>query len=91
MSDIDDRPRDRREVRTDSRVPPHNIDAEASLLGAMLLDPEPFNLAVEQKLVPEDFYKPAHQHVFAAVRTLAAAGEAVDVVTVADELRRRGR
>lgn len=88
MSDVDDRPRDRREVRADSRVPPHNIDAEASLLGAMLLDPEPFHLAVEQKLVPEDFYKPAHQHVFAAVRTLAAAGEAVDVVTVADELRR---
>jgi len=82
------RPAAPRGTRTDSRVPPHNLDAEASLLGAMLLNEEPIGLASEKQLVPEDFYKPAHGHVYAAIRSLTAAAEAVDVVTVADELRK---
>lgn len=88
MVDISDRPDTRRVTRTDSRIPPHNLDAEASLLGAMLLDEAPISLAIEQQLDPNDFYKPAHSQVFAAIRTLSASGDAVDVVTVADELRR---
>ena len=91
MSDFSDRPERSsapRTTRTDSRVPPHNLDAEASLLGAMLLNEEPIGLAIEQQLVPEDFYKPAHGHVFAAIKVLSQAADAVDVVTVADELRR---
>jgi replicative DNA helicase len=89
IADIDDRRGDaRRPVKSDSRVPPHNLDAEASLLGAMLLDQEPIGLAIERGLIAEDFYKPAHGHVFAAIRTLASAAQAVDAVTVADELRR---
>ena len=82
------RPAAPRGTRTDSRVPPHNLDAEASLLGAMLLNEEPIGLASEKQLVPEDFYKPAHGHVYAAIRSLTSAAEAVDVVTVADELRK---
>jgi replicative DNA helicase len=54
----------------------------------MLLNEEPIGLASEKQLVPEDFYKPAHGHVYAAIRSLTAAAEAVDVVTVADELRK---
>lgn len=88
MVDISDRADTRRVTRTDSRIPPHNLDAEASLLGAMLLDEAPISLAIEQQLDPNDFYKPAHAQVFAAIRTLSASGDAVDVVTVADELRR---
>jgi replicative DNA helicase len=95
MSDYSDRPEynDRPEprrapARTDSRIPPHNLDAEASLLGAMLLDETPIGLAIEQQLDPSDFYKPAHGHVYAAIRSLSAAAEAVDAVTVAEELRR---
>ena len=91
MSDFSDRPERSpapRTTRTDSRVPPHNLDAEASLLGAMLLNEEPIGLAIEQQLVAEDFYKPAHGHVFAAIKALSQAADAVDVVTVADELRR---
>ena len=64
------RPAAPRGTRTDSRVPPHNLDAEASLLGAMLLNEEPIGLASEKQLVPEDFYKPAHGHVYAAIRSL---------------------
>ena len=78
----------RRVTRSDSRVPPHNLDAEASLIGAMLLDENPIGLAIEQRLVAEDFYKPAHGHVYAAIRTLSGAAEAVDVVTVSEELRK---
>ena len=89
IADIEDRRSDpRRSVRTDSRVPPHNLEAEASLLGAMLLAEEPIGLAIERGLVADDFYKPAHAHVYAAIRSLAGAAQAVDAVTVAEELRR---
>lgn len=88
MANDSDSSRAPRTVRSDSRIPPHNLDAESSLLGAMLLDAEPVNLAVERQLMPEDFYKPAHQHVYEAIRSLTASGEAIDPVTVADELRR---
>lgn len=87
--DYNDRPESRRApTRTDSRIPPHNLDAEASLLGAMLLDETPIGLAIENQLDPSDFYKPAHGHVYAAIRSLSAAAEAVDAVTVSEELRR---
>ena len=51
------------------RVPPHNLDAEESLLGAMLLSRDAIAAALEC-CVAEDFYKPAHGHVFAAVTAL---------------------
>ena len=78
---------DKRPVVT-ARVPPHNISAEASLLGAMLLSPEAIITATEQGLVTADFYKPGHQHIFDAIKSLSGSSEPVDVVTVADELRR---
>lgn len=91
MSDNNDRserPNTRPAPRTDSRTPPHNLDAEASLLGAMLLDDTPVGLAIEMLLDPSDFYKPSHGHVYAAVRSLSGQGEAIDAVTVSEELRR---
>ena len=54
------------------RVPPHNIEAEESVLGAIMLSPDAANVALE-KLRPEDFYKPAHQLVFEAVTALFKA------------------
>ena len=74
----------------EARVPPHNLDAEESLLGALLLSRDAVNTATELGLGAADFYKPAHQHVYEAIRVLMAAGEPVDAVTVADELRRSG-
>jgi replicative DNA helicase len=70
-----------------SRVPPHNIDAEESLLGAMLLSRDAIAAALET-CSADDFYKPAHGHIFEAVCSLYGAGEPADPVTVADELRR---
>ena len=69
------------------RVPPHNLQAEESLLGAMLLSRDAIAAAVET-CSANDFYKPAHGHIFDAVCSLYAQGEPADPVTVADELRR---
>jgi replicative DNA helicase len=78
------------QLRTGSRVPPHNLEAEESLLGAMLLGATPITAAAEVRITSADFYKPAHGHVFDAIARLYAAGEPADPVTVADELRRAG-
>jgi replicative DNA helicase len=69
------------------RTPPHNLDAEQSLLGAMLLARDAIAAAVET-CGADDFYKPAHGHVFDAITTLYSRGEPADPVTVADELAR---
>jgi replicative DNA helicase len=71
------------------RVPPHDLHAEESLLGAMMLEPEAIASAAGV-VRADDFYKPAHSHIFDAVHALYATGQPVDAVTVADELRRNG-
>jgi replicative DNA helicase len=77
------------EERHSGRVPPHNIEAEESLLGAMLLSKEAIATAVET-VAGADFYKPAHAHLFEAIVTLYGAGEPVDPLTVAEVLHRNG-
>jgi replicative DNA helicase len=74
--------------RGKTRIPPHNVDAEASLLGAMMLSEDAIAIVLERGLVSEDFYRPAHRHIFDAIRSLSVAGEPVDPVTVGEELRR---
>jgi len=71
------------------RIPPHNLEAEESLLGAMLLSRDAIAVAVE-RCVAEDFYKPSHAHIFSAITALYSRGEPADAVTVAEELRRAG-
>jgi len=71
------------------RVPPHNLEAEESLIGAMLLSRDAIAAGIE-RCTAQDFYKPAHAHIFEAVVSLYAKGQPVDPVTVADELRRSG-
>ncbi|MDQ2740143.1 MAG: replicative DNA helicase [Actinomycetota bacterium] len=68
-------------------MPPSNLQAEESLLGAMLLSRDAVAAAAEI-VSTEDFYKPAHGHLYEAVTSLVSQGEPVDPVTVADELRR---
>ncbi len=69
------------------RVPPNDLQAEESLLGAMLLSRDAIASAVESCRT-EDFYRPAHGHIFEAICSLYAQGEPADPVTVADELKR---
>src|SRR5271154_1842699 len=71
------------------RVPPHNLEAEESLLGAMLLSRDAIATAMEI-CKPEDFYKSSHGHIFVAITSLFSDGEPADWVTVTEELRRRG-
>lgn len=69
------------------RRPPCNLEAEESLLGAMLLSRTAIDVASEL-VAPDDFYKPAHGHIYEAITSLSSRGEPVDPVTVAEELRR---
>lgn len=70
-------------------IPPNSLDAERSVLGAMLQDPEAVLLGQEM-LKKDAFYQPAHQEIFDAMMALAAVGRPVDIITVDDELTRRG-
>src|SRR6188472_1790986 len=92
MDRRDDRRSDDRNQQRSSagRVPPHNLQAEESVLGAVLLSRDAIGAVSEQGLRPEDFYRPAHQHIFDAVRALYSTGAPADTITVADELRRAG-
>ncbi len=72
------------------RVAPHSVEAEASVLGSILLDNEVLvNHAAS--LIPEMFYREGHRKIFAAVRALADRGEPVDLVTLTEELRSRSQ
>jgi replicative DNA helicase len=71
------------------RVPPHNIEAEESVLGSMLLSKDAIAEVLEL-LREEDFYRPAHRTVFRSILDLYSHGGAVDAITVAEELRRSG-
>src|SRR5207248_1084369 len=70
------------------RIPPHNLEAEESLLGAMMLSREAIKAAIEARLEPADCYKPAHGAIYESAFALHSRGEPVDPVTVAEELRR---
>ena len=70
------------------RVPPHNLDAEVSVLGSMLLSRNAV-ADVSEVIGPEDFYRGAHRTIFEAARDLYNKGEPLDTVTLADELDRR--
>src|SRR4029077_336917 len=71
-----------------ARIPPHNLEVEESLLGAVMLSREAITAAVEAHIEAEDFYKPAHGLIYEAALTLHARGEPIDPVTMAEELRR---
>lgn len=64
------------------RIPPFHLEAEESLLGAMLLSRDAIDAAVEHRVTAGDFWKPAHQSIFQAIVRLAADNEPVDPVTV---------
>ncbi|MCM3609637.1 replicative DNA helicase [Planococcus sp. MERTA32b] len=67
------------------RVPPHNQEAEQSVLGAIFLEPQSL-ISVAEIVMPEDFYRIAHQKIFQTMLNLSDRGKAIDVVTVTEEL-----
>ena len=71
------------------RIPPHNLEAEESLIGAMLLSRDAISAAIE-RCGDADFYKPSHAQIFSAITSIYNRAEPADAVTVAEELRRAG-
>lgn len=71
----------------ETRTLPNNMEAERSVLGAMLLDPAAMELMLEQ-LLPEDFYLAANRQIFESMMRIRLDGSAVDLVTLMDDLQR---
>jgi replicative DNA helicase len=71
------------------RIPPNSVEAERAVLGSVLLDRSGLALAIEL-LIAEDFYQDKHKKIFVVVLTLFERGDAVDVLTVTQELRAQG-
>ena len=70
-------------------IPPQNLDAEESVLGAMMLSPGAIG-AVSEVLDAGDFYRESHSKIYRAALALYARGEPVDAITLVDELEQRG-
>ncbi len=68
---------------------PQNVDAERSVLGAVLLDNHSLNAAIE-KLKPEDFCLDQHRRIFAQMIELGESQRGIDLVTLSDQLSRKG-
>ncbi|MBX3020512.1 MAG: replicative DNA helicase [Bdellovibrionales bacterium] len=73
----------------ENRLPPQNIDAEKSILGGLMLEQEAWD-EVSELLVEDDFYKPAHKKIYAAIRELHRREMPSDLVTVSNILLERG-
>jgi len=70
------------------RIPPHNLEAEQSVLGAIFLDPEAI-VKCSAMLTSDDFYRNNHQKIYASMLQLNANGNPVDVITVSQLLKQR--
>lgn len=73
----------------DVKIPPQNIDAEQSVLGAIFLDPEAIH-RVSRFLKPQDFYLEGHKIIYEAFLQLDDSGRPCDMVTASEVLRRQG-
>src|SRR5437868_5117361 len=72
-----------------SGLPPQNAEAEASLLGALLIDSDAI-VKIADSVVPGDFYDKRHEQIYAAILQLYERHEAIDVLTLADRLKNNG-
>ena len=76
-------------VAVSQRTLPHNLEAERSVLGAILVHNDAFNLAV-QVITPADFYRDGHRRIFERMIDLNERNQAIDFVTLKEELGRAG-
>src|SRR6187200_3078588 len=76
-------------LATAERTLPHNLEAERSVLGAILVHNDAFNLAA-QVIDSQDFYRDAHRRIFDRMVALNERHDAIDFVTLKEELARRG-
>ena len=71
-----------------AKIPPQNLEAEASLLGALLIDPDAI-VKVADMVFDQDFYDLKHQLIYSAIKKLYESHSPIDVLTLADELKNR--
>src|SRR5438552_11903914 len=71
-----------------AKIPPHNLDAERAVLGAILIEGREALPRVVEVLRPTDFYTEAHRVIFSTMQTLFDRGHPVDTITLSEELRR---
>ena len=71
-------------------LPPQNIEAEESIISAILIDNDAL-LDVIESLGPEDFYRTAHQKIYEAITDLFDKAEPIDLVTLANKLKEKGQ
>lgn len=84
-----DKPADTELKLPEGKVPPQNLDAEVSLLGAVLID-EDVLTRVSDKLAADDFYDKRHQAIYAGMIRLYEHHNPVDLLTLSDELKKKG-
>ncbi|MTI70300.1 MAG: replicative DNA helicase [Firmicutes bacterium] len=70
------------------KIPPHNLEAEQSVLGSMVLDKDAIITATEI-IAPEDFYKEANKEIYESILSLYNRNEPVDLITLSEELKKR--
>jgi replicative DNA helicase len=74
-------------MATTAKLPPHNLDAERSVLGSILIDKEAI-VAVAELLQPTYFYDTQHVQIYEAMQSLYEKRQPIDVVTLSDQLKR---
>lgn len=86
----DDYLQDEMEAGSSIRTPPHSVEAEQSVLGALMLDQRAWE-SVSESVQDADFYRHDHRLIFRAIAHLSSVEQAIDVVTVAEELEERSQ
>lgn len=71
------------------KLPPYSIEAERSVIGGLMLDPQAWE-KVSELVMSDDFYRPEHRAIFAVIARLADDSEPADVVTISERLDKRG-
>lgn len=72
------------------RITPQATDIEEAVLGALMVDTKGINEIID-KLIPEAFYKEAHQHIFRSIKTLFEDNQPVDLISVSTQLKKDGK
>ncbi|KYG66747.1 replicative DNA helicase [Bdellovibrio bacteriovorus] len=72
-----------------TRIPPQNLEAEQSILGGLMLDREALD-QIGDLLMADDFYKPAHQKIYNAIKDLHSKNQPIDIITVTNVLQGEG-
>ncbi|QJA09791.1 replicative DNA helicase [Romboutsia sp. CE17] len=72
-----------------TRIPPHSVESEQSILGSILLDKDAI-ITVSETIRPSDFYKEAHKIIYECMLKLSNKNEPIDLITLTEELRKQG-